>query len=155
MSTYEEINNVYDLVEHIQLVEVRLVRFKAMPDKDAEDSVGMSFNMDVTDGQLTTLFAFRLVSDDYSLETEHAAVWNVDIPLLPDGEAIADFIQKVAFMTVYPYVREALATSACRLGLPAPTLSLVRQGDVDLSLDPDQLGAFLAKNPLSPVGSSV
>lgn len=146
----KKVSTVEDFVGHIQLVDVKLVRFSAEPDEETEPGIGIRFNIDVTDGQLATIFAFRLTGNEYKLETEHIAVWEVDAPLLPSGQAMAEFAERVAFMTVYPYVREALSAAASRVGRPSPTLGLIRQGDVDLSLDVDDLEEFLTANLLFP-----
>ena len=53
------------------------------------------------------------------------------------GKARVEFAEKVAFMTLVPYLRESVHTTAARLGVKVPMLGIVRQGDFTLSRKKD------------------
>lgn len=49
-----------------------------------------------------------------------------------------EFAEKVGVMTVYPYLRAAVAQTAASLGLDRPVLPLLRAGSVALTKNQDQ-----------------
>lgn len=53
--------------------------------------------------------------------------------------AIHSFIEKVAIMAAWPFIREGIATTAARMELPVPVLGLMKQGQASVQLaEPDQ-----------------
>ncbi|MEV7762244.1 hypothetical protein [Curtobacterium flaccumfaciens] len=80
-------------------------------------------------------FRFRMVFD-----TRAGAEFVADMEArytLPEGCSVTEgvkeeFATRVAFMTVYPYLRASIQTMAMRLGVPAPVLGIVRQGELQV-----------------------
>lgn len=83
----------------------------------------------------TTLrFRFRAVFAD--LNGEYVAdveiVYASERPFETSDAVQYEFAERVAFMAAYPFIRSSIHGSAIRLGLPAPILAMVRQGEFSL-----------------------
>jgi hypothetical protein len=50
-------------------------------------------------------------------------------PLAVPQEIVAEFVEKVAVMAVFPFLRESVFTTATRLGVAPPVIGLLRAGD--------------------------
>lgn len=79
------------------------------------------------------LFRFRCVYTDTTAEyvADWVAQFRLPEPEELDSEVLALFAEKVAFFTVYPYMRMSVFGSASRLNQPVPILGLVRQGQFE------------------------
>ena len=53
-----------------------------------------------------------------------------------DGETIGTFVERVAIMSMYPFIRQAVHDMSSRLGAPA-TLHLLRAGQILVTDDDD------------------
>lgn len=129
-----------DIVDCADLVEIRLIDFSAHQREGAKDSVGIRFSLGETDGELNIAFEFRYVSDGYSITAKHLTLWKFQHACSLDVDALAEFIERVAFMATYPYIRQTISDFAQKLSIPAPTLGLVKDGQVDLNIDIERLG---------------
>lgn len=140
---------IQDVAELLQILEPETVvqdSFDAtrLPlDESRETGQGVKFSLAFEDGRLLTTFKFQFVADDCEFHSAHTAVWVANTQVSVDASCMADFLQRVAFMTVFPYFREAISTFAGRLRVAVPTLGLVRQGDVDLQINAQELETFL------------
>ena len=66
------------------------------------------------------------------LVADFAICYTLNQPLdIPQPIAV-DFVERVAVMALIPFVRESIFTSAARLGMKAPLLAMVRQGQITL-----------------------
>ncbi|MFJ6078350.1 hypothetical protein ACIQC0_08585 [Pseudarthrobacter sp. NPDC092419] len=45
---------------------------------------------------------------------------------------VKEFIERVAIMAAFPFIRESIATTAARMELPVPVLGLLRAGSFSL-----------------------
>lgn len=66
----------------------------------------------------------------YTADAE--AIFALEKPAEIDPSTRQEFIERVAMMAVYPYLRAAIADIATRLSLRRPVLSLLRPGDLKL-----------------------
>ena len=79
-------------------------------------------------------YRFRSIFTDES--AEYAADVEIDyvseqaIGVTPEVQR--EFAERVAFMAVYPFIRASIFGSASRLGMKAPVLGIVRQGEFAL-----------------------
>lgn len=142
------IDDVVDLVQLLTLELVSEDSFTARrgaPGDEAEIGQAVKFSVGASDThELLTEFGFRYVDENCTVETEYTAVWSCPKAITVSGQCMVDFLERVAYMSVYPYFREAVGTFSTRLRVPVPTLGLVRQGTVDLQIDAHELGEYLA-----------
>lgn len=48
---------------------------------------------------------------------------------------VAEFIERVGLMAVFPFLREAVFTTASRLGVPPPVVEILRAGEASVEFD--------------------
>ena len=87
-------------------------------------------------------FVFRVRQRVKTSEAEIAADFEAEYRFSEPGgqiseEAQLEFAEKVAFMTLVPYLRESVHATAMRLGVRPPLLGMVRQGEFRLRADGD------------------
>ncbi|MDQ0259541.1 hypothetical protein [Sinomonas atrocyanea] len=153
MATIKRIDDVVELLGLIQPENVIQDSFQARrgaPVDDDDIGQGVKFNLGFDGGTLSTSFGFKFVMEDCSFYTDHTVVWAAEEQISISGACMADFLERVAFMTVFPYFREAISTFATRLRVPVPTVGLVRQGTVDLQIDPVEMDEFLKDYTIGP-----
>lgn len=153
---------VEDIVELVGLVELedvflweergRRIEETATGD-DLEPNVRNVLNVaDRTDG-LGFGFRFRMIFDDrHSNEfvADFQAQYETPEPLIISKELKAEFAERVAFFTVYPYLRASVQMTASRMGAPAPVLSIVRAGEFKLGSEMTGDGAASAFEDREP-----
>ena len=93
-------------------------------------------------GEEGETFVFRVQQRVKTREAEITADFEVEYRLSEPGgqiseEAQIEFAEKVAFMTLVPYLRESVHATAMRLGVQPPLLGMVRQGEFRLRADGD------------------
>jgi len=103
--------------------EVRSTNALGISDLEAEDALGIAF-------RYRTVF-----NDGHGSEfvADMEAHYRLLEPRSVSDEVKQEFATRVAFMTVYPYLRSSIQGSATRLGVKAPILGMVRQGDMAIS----------------------
>lgn len=103
--------------------EVRSTNALGISDIEADDAIGISF-------RYRTVF-----NDGHGSEfvADMEAHYRLTEPRTATDEVKQEFATRVAFMTVYPYLRASIQGSATRLGVKAPVLGMVRQGDMAIS----------------------
>ena len=148
---------VADLIALLSVVELVAVRFLEVSAKRILDEVRegfeTTFEMQFLHRQSTDRLdlRFRMTAKsaeaDYvvDLETSYSLASDVEIP----PSVLAEFVERTGVMAAFPYVREALANLATRLGVEIPVLGLLRAGQfqVEISAPAEETP------PLSP-GSS-
>lgn len=145
ISTLETAKEIVDCAE---LIEIRLIEFSADQIEEDKDSVGIRFSLAELAGELAITFEFRYVSDGYVIATKHLTVWKFQKTCQLKAEALAEFIERVAFMVAYPYIRQSISDFAQKLSLPAPTLGLIKDGQIDLNIDLKKLTQSIEKMTL-------
>lgn len=146
--------NVADARELLQFAElhgVQPVRFlaeriprSARESGDVpEDAVG--FRPFLNHDELRTRVRMRMVSEDAVLESEFEARWRFSEPVTFGAAVLIEFMEKVALMTIVPFLRESLASNAARLHVQVPELGLVRQGEVALNFAEGEIEQLIAK----------
>lgn len=93
-------------------------------------------------GEEGDAFVFRVRQRVKTDEAEITADFEVEYRFNEPGgqiseEAQVEFAEKVAFMTLVPYLRESVHTTAMRLGVQPPLLGMVRQGEFRLRAESD------------------
>jgi hypothetical protein len=140
------IDDIHELLPVIELEDVivreeRARRVKPIADDTEDGSEIRTTNalgiIDLeSDEALGVAFRYRTVFND-----GHGAEFVADMearyrflePRTVSDAVKQEFATRVAFMTVYPYLRSSIQGSATRLGVKAPVLGMVRQGDMTIS----------------------
>ncbi|MFI5839101.1 hypothetical protein ACIA8K_05205 [Catenuloplanes sp. NPDC051500] len=135
--------DLWDVVQGVELIDIRVVRWNSELLDYASNSVGkfdpvldVDFRRDDETMQLRWSFDSTLSSATgqevatlgLTLVQTFAftdAIANVEL----SRELVQRFIAKTAVISIIPFVREAVQTMTVRLGLPAVTLGLVRAGE--------------------------
>lgn len=79
---------------------------------------------------LEARLSLTLVTSEAELIADIGARYHYSEPLEVDDSVIAEFVQRVAVMNAFPYLRESVYTTATRLGVAAPVLGLLRAGQL-------------------------
>jgi hypothetical protein len=131
-----ELEDIYYWEERARRVNTYSLDEGATPEERTTNSLGVSL-LD-TGEAFGIAYRFRLVFND-----GNGAEFVSDIEaryVLPERCDIAvdvqrEYATRVAFMTVYPYIRASIQTMAMRLGVAAPVLGMVKQGGMTISDD--------------------
>lgn len=59
-------------------------------------------------------------------------LYNFSEPIDLGQTAINSFIERIAIMAAWPFIREGVATTAARMELPVPVLGLMKQGQASM-----------------------
>lgn len=86
---------------------------------------------------IETRARLELLTDEADLTAEVGAVYTFDEDLDIPSHVAAEFIERVGIMTVYPFVREQIFTTATRLGVAPPVLGLLRAGQFTVEAESD------------------
>ncbi len=109
---------------------------------DSQESTETQSSMESMLGDDDGALAFRERQHVKTGQAEILADYGVEYRITDpsasvSGKARVEFAEKVAFMTLVPYLRESVHTTAARLGVKVPMLGIVRQGDFTLSRKKD------------------
>lgn len=109
---------------------------------DSQESTETQSSMESMLGDDDGALAFRVRQHVKTGQAEILADYGVEYRITDpsasvSGKARVEFAEKVAFMTLVPYLRESVHTTATRLGVKVPMLGIVRQGDFTLSRKKD------------------
>ncbi|HYO18960.1 MAG TPA: hypothetical protein VES02_09895 [Dermatophilaceae bacterium] len=63
---------------------------------------------------------------------DFSILYRFDEAIDPSAVVVRGFLEKVAVMAAWPFLREAVATTAARMELPVPVLGLMKQGAFSL-----------------------
>lgn len=128
-----------ELLDFINLTDVRYYEVSARRVDDPEDRPDepqptMELMEHHDDQKLIARFRMTVATRAADLKADLAVHYAISEPLHLTPPVVAEFLEKVAVMAAYPYLRESIATSAVRLGIDVPTLGLMKQGDLQVEL---------------------
>ena len=136
------VQSVDDLLQSSELVGItpyEISAKRAEQDVKANEGIEPVWTWQVLEQHHATemqcRFRATVEHPEASYLVDFAAVYRFNQELEIQQATIQTFIEKVAVMAVYPFLREAIFTSACRLALGPPVLGLIRQGDFKLDHD--------------------
>lgn len=132
-----------DFLENAHLFDVTLFSFTAGPEQ-TEDNGKLDVNYAIkhTDHELAILYRFDFASDDFRISCEFMTRWEPSKRIVLSAEALADFIQKDGFSTVYPYARQTIADFSNRLPMPQQTLDVLKLSDIDLGITLEDVASY-------------
>ncbi|MBD8101304.1 hypothetical protein [Plantibacter sp. CFBP 8775] len=124
--------------------EERARRIVWTTEESSEHDFPLTDNSLATQVEGTSLrFRFRMIFADQNAEfvADIEAAYEAEEAVVLTESLTADFASRVAFMAVYPFLRSSIFYSAHRLGLPAPLLAMVKQGEfaVGDNMSPEQV----------------
>lgn len=135
--------DVRELVSNVELIGVKYLQISGQakpqeeePRPETEDisSADVHFSVQESHGPAAIEVRFKVHVDhpqaqyDVELATRYASQVEYDL----EQDVVRDFIEKVAVMAAFPYVREAISSMAARLELEVPILGVLRQGEFSL-----------------------
>jgi len=135
-----QIESIEELVGLVHLVEIRPYEISARVIAPASEDAGeIDINVEYselhTDRTLIDRFKFVARTSDAEYVTDIAAVYEAEMAVEIPNPIRLDFAERIGFMSAFPFVREALSTSAARLMRRAPLLDLMRPGDLRINAD--------------------
>lgn len=123
-----------DLLDISELTGIHTweIRGQRRPDLAADnpdDGITPDVGIRVSDTSLETRMRVVVRVDGAEITADMAAEYTFDRRCVIGGEVAREFVERVAVMAVYPFIRESIFASASRLGVSAPVLGLIRAGE--------------------------
>jgi hypothetical protein len=111
---------------------------ESMEDLEEKDVTAMGVQVHQDDESVIVRVQGGVHTDSVRVNVTTAARFTKSEPVVLDAPTIGIFVEKVAIMAIYPFIRQAVHDMSSRLGAPA-TLHLLRAGQVSLTDDDDEL----------------
>lgn len=155
------VDDIHELVGMVELEDVYLWEERGRritetaTETDAEPRIRNVLNVADRNDSLGVGFRFRMVADDRhgnEFLADFQAQYGLPEPLTLSDEVRAEFAERVAFFTVYPYLRASIQMTASRMGVPAPVLAIVRAGEFKLGTQMANADAVAEFNDTTPEG---
>lgn len=132
------IETVVDLVQLVELTEFRSYRLLGERVPDAEGRTETQSLSVLAGGDSTHIecrVRMELQTEHANLEADIGAVYTTPEPVEMPAAVVAEFIERVGLMAVFPFLREAVFTTASRLGVPPPVVGILRAGEASVEFD--------------------
>jgi hypothetical protein len=134
--------SIEDLVSLISLKEIRFYevgsRTKALGNGSGETpKVSLGYSERSENEELEDRFRFVFETDVADYLVELSAIYDLKEPRTVPQAIRVDFAERIGFMAVFPFVREALVNGAARLGKTGPLLDFMRPGDLKIEWNPE------------------
>lgn len=119
-----------ELLPHIELTAVRTYALAGRRDdeprsEDVVPEIGVRLGVD----EIETRMRIVVSTGEATLEADIGVIYRLVRPTNLWSQVVSEFIERVAALAVYPFVREAIFATASRMGVDAPVLGLIRQGE--------------------------
>ncbi|MGU3586395.1 hypothetical protein ACLBYD_24900 [Rhodococcus sp. C26F] len=128
------ITDARELLELTELTDIVFYEIGARRNPDVEDT---PVSIDIALRREELLLEIRcratVLGGGGEYLVDASAVFTLQEPVQASETAVAEFVERVGVMSVYPYLREAITQSAAKLGLDRPVLRLLRPGDVHVT----------------------
>ena len=140
MSTAISVATAADLLPLVELTAITTYEISGQRVAEAEASVqevGDDFQVMVRLGaqDLETRGRVRVQTSQAVLIADVSATYTFSEPVDLSSDVVGEFVERVGVMAIFPYLREAVHTTASRLGVDAPVLGLLRAGNFRISAD--------------------
>jgi hypothetical protein len=142
-ATERTVTSAADLLPLIELTAITTYEVagrRAARDDGVDQSDDIQVMVRVEGDDLETRARMYVVTQQAELVADVSATYSLREALEIPEAVVAEFVERVGVMAVFPYLREAIHTTATRLGVDAPVLGLLRAGNFKLNAD----------NPASP-----
>jgi hypothetical protein len=147
-ATPKVIGTVEALIEYIELTGLRAFEISGKrsdktpddgpqdaPGSDTEPSGNISMQIMESHGPdfIETRFRVNVEGSGGDYIADFGLHYSFSEPLQLEQAAIEGLLSRVAVMSAWPFIREAVATTAARMELEVPVLGLVKQGQFEVS----------------------
>lgn len=124
------IDSIEDLVQHSELTSIRVYEVAGRRVTHEEDAVGQSLAVQAraSESDIETRVKLEQRTPDALLLADIGATYTLDSEFEVAREVLREFTERVGVMSVFPFLRESILTTATRLGTEAPVLGLLRAG---------------------------
>jgi len=137
-ATPRQIDTVEDLIEFINLTGVHTYEVsgrRAEPNGDADtapEPIALEIREQHDDSRIVARFRATMKAGGCHLVADIGAKYEFSEQLSLSQPAIERFLERVAVMAAWPFIRETLASTAARMEIPVPLLGLIKQGDLHI-----------------------
>ena len=146
------VDSASDIVERVDLkdiffIELRAARLEGLllphseADIPAENAVFHRMDGDTIEVRLVT----TVVSDNARVSVDLMVQYSKLSPFEATPDAMTDFVQKVALMAGYPYLREAVSSLTSRLRVDTINMGILRASDVAFARLDDEIDRDVAQ----------
>ena len=131
--TERPVTSVVDLLQAAELTGIRtyqVVGVRAAAEEERADDTKQDLQVMVKGdaGGLETRVLMTVNTPEADLRADVGALYTFRERLSVEKEIVAEFVEKVGVMAVFPFLRESILTTATRLGVAPPVLGLLRAG---------------------------
>ncbi|PPH11636.1 hypothetical protein C5C71_06430 [Rathayibacter sp. AY1C1] len=128
MESIQELVRVADLDDVVHY-EIRGVLVPERPEDFEANSYRIDFAELVRPEDAFARYRLAFEAEDANYLVDVGAHYSFSEPVTFDRADWVQFAEEVAFMVVFPFLREAVFSAAARLGRPAPVLGLMKRGE--------------------------
>lgn len=131
------VSTVEELVQLVELVGLRTYELSGKrtepapitePSEPAEPQMSMQIMENHAPDRIETRFRATVEAADGDFVADVSVQYKFDEPLALSPEAIEGFLERVAIMAAWPFIREGVATTAARMEMTVPVMGLMKQG---------------------------
>lgn len=146
------IDDIMELMEIVNLTAIRPFALVAQvtgpaADPPTEPEITLEYAELLTEVEFHTRFKLEVKESDATYVADIASIYEMSEPVKLDHAVAIDFAERVGFMATFPFLREAITTSAARMGRAIPLIGLMRPGDFKIEVESEH--AHDEKNPHS------
>ena len=137
-----QVNTVQELVELIDLRGLRTFEISGVRVDPRQEFPPDEVSTDIkasearSDSKIETRFRATVEANEATFVVDVGLLFALDYPVVISDDAVREFLERVAVMSAYPFIREGIATTAARMELPVPVLGLLKQGSVSFAAAP-------------------
>ncbi|WP_449283229.1 hypothetical protein [Leucobacter sp.] len=135
-----QVSDIHELIELIDLEGIakheeraRVVRVSS---ENAESEVRQVNSLGL-ERRFPEGFSLRLRTvvgfEDAEYVSDIAGLYSFSEPAEASADVLQEFIERVGFFALYPFLRESVFSSATRLGRTPPLMGLIKAGELSLS----------------------
>jgi hypothetical protein len=135
MSDLMQAQDAADLLSISELTGIRVYEIRGKRHEDADASpkeATPEIAIRTAGDALETRMRVSLSTNEADLFCDIGVQYTFRVPVEASKGVIGEFVERVAVMAVFPYVRESFFTTASRLGVGAPVLGLLRAGSFEI-----------------------
>ena len=138
MTVYDSARDLLPVLELTGVTAFEIAGRRLDSQESTETQSSMESMLGDDDGALALRVRQHVKTGQAEILADYGVEYRITDPSASvSGKARVEFAEKVAFMTLVPYLRESVHTTAARLGVKVPMLGIVRQGDFTLSRKKD------------------
>lgn len=158
MTGSEPVTSAVELLSITELVGVKTYELRSLlvggrdgereatgPEEGAASDLGPEVMVRYEGKMIEARLRLEHRTEEAILTADIAVIYEMREARKITNAALGEFLEKVGVMAVFPFIREAIVTSAARLGVAVPVLGMLRAGGFSVGLpaetqDPARLG---------------